>query len=166
MRAIRAAGRLPLRLRRLAGRRVARSTHGPDGGGVAVEMGFLAPAIAALILATVAVGRVETAAGMVEAAARSSARTASLARSVAGMDEAAKKAAKDSLEQQGVRCANANVASVAHGELVSHGVAMATVEVTVRCEVGLSDLVGGPDVPLTKTLTGRFVSVVDRYRSR
>ncbi|MFC5663258.1 TadE/TadG family type IV pilus assembly protein [Kitasatospora misakiensis] len=144
-------------------RRAARSGRGRDGGSTAVEAAIVAPAVVALILVAVAAGRVQTAAGTVEAAARSAARTASMARSVDGMDGAAKKAAEDAMRQQGVHCRSSKV-TVVHGELVSHGVSLAKVEVTVRCEVSLGDLVGGPNVSLTKTLTGRFTSVVDRYR--
>ncbi|MFE6872405.1 TadE/TadG family type IV pilus assembly protein [Kitasatospora sp. NPDC057692] len=151
--------------RRFAVRRPTRLARRGDGGSTAVEAAIIAPAVVALILVAVAAGRVQTAGGTVEAAARSAARTASLARSVDGMDGAAKTAAERVLEQQGVHCRSSKV-DVGHGELVSHGATLTTVEVTVRCEVGLGDLVGGPDVPLTKTLTGRFVSVVDRYRGQ
>ncbi|MED7949505.1 TadE/TadG family type IV pilus assembly protein [Streptomyces sp. BE303] len=153
------------RARGFAAARSARSPFGRDGGGFAVEAAIVAPAVVGLILVTVAAGRVQTAAGTVEAAARSAARTASLARGVDAMDAAAKKSAVEAMEQQGVHCASSRV-TVAHGELVSHGTTMATVTVSVRCEVGLSDLLGGPNLngPVSKTLTGSFVSVVDRYR--
>ncbi|MER7703130.1 TadE/TadG family type IV pilus assembly protein [Kitasatospora sp. NPDC097605] len=151
--------------RRSGVRRPTRAAGRSDRGSTAVEAAIIAPAVVALILVAVAAGRVQTAGGTVEAAARSAARTASMARSVDGMDGAAKAAAERVLEQQGVHCRSSEV-DVGHGELVSHGVTLATVEVTVRCEVGLGDLLSGPDVPLTKTLTGRFVSVVDRYRGR
>ncbi|MFE7559482.1 TadE/TadG family type IV pilus assembly protein [Kitasatospora sp. NPDC057500] len=153
-------------VRRFAVRRPARSARGRDRGSAAIEAAIVAPAVVALILVAVAAGRVQTAGGSVEAAARSAARTASLARSVDGMDDAVEAAAEHALAQEGVHCRNTDKAALVHGELVSHGVTLATVEVTVRCEVGLGDLVGGPDVPLTKTLTGRFVSVVDRYRGQ
>ncbi|GAA2820983.1 TadE/TadG family type IV pilus assembly protein [Kitasatospora sp. CM 4170] len=148
---------------RLAARRAARSAHGRDAGGVAIEAAIVAPAVVALILATVAAGRVQTAAGTVESAARSAARTASLARSVDGMDDVVKKAAADTMRQQGVACRDWD-ADVKHGELVTHGAPLVTVEVTVVCEVPLNDLLPGPGMPWTKRLTGRFVSVVDRYR--
>ncbi|MFE2177482.1 TadE/TadG family type IV pilus assembly protein [Kitasatospora sp. NPDC059462] len=151
--------------RRFAARPPGGATRGRDGGSAAIEAAIVAPAVVALILVAVAAGRVQTAGGTVEAAARSAARTASLARSVDGMDGAAKAAAEHALRQQGVHCRSSKV-DVRHGELVSHGVTLATVEVTVRCEVGLGDLVGGPNLPLSKTLTGRFVSVVDRYRGQ
>ncbi|MCG6496094.1 TadE/TadG family type IV pilus assembly protein [Kitasatospora sp. A2-31] len=149
--------------RRLAARRAARSAHGRDAGGVAIEAAIVLPAVAALVLATAAAGRVQTSAGTVESAARSAARTASLARSVDGMDELVKKAALDTMRQQGVACRNWE-ADVKQGELVTHGAPLVTVEVTVVCEVPLNDLLPGPGMPWTKRLTGHFVSVVDRYR--
>ncbi|MFF2952595.1 TadE/TadG family type IV pilus assembly protein [Kitasatospora sp. NPDC057965] len=164
-RAARSAGRPAGWVRRFTVRRPTRAARRSDGGSTAVEAAIIAPAVVALILVAVAAGRVQTAGGTVEAAARSAARTASLARSVDGMDGAAKAAAEHAMEQQGVHCRTSKV-EVRHGELVSHGATLATVEVTVRCEVGLGDLIGGPDVPLTKTLTGWFVSVVDRYRGQ
>lgn len=157
-------GRAAGRGSRFARLRSARSARGRDAGGVAIEAAIVAPGVVALILVAVAAGRVQTAAGTVEAAARSAARTASLARSVDGMDELVKKTAAETLRQQGVTCRDSDTV-VKHGELISHGVTLATVEVTVRCEVGLSDLLPGPGMPGTKRLEGRFVSVVDRYRA-
>ncbi|MER6399654.1 MULTISPECIES: TadE/TadG family type IV pilus assembly protein [unclassified Kitasatospora] len=144
--------------------RPARSARGRDRGGVAIEAAIVAPGVVALVLVAIAAGRVQTAAGTVEAAARSAARTASLARSVDGMDELVRKTAAETLRQQGVSCRDSDTA-VKHGELTSHGVTLATVEVTVRCDVGLSDLLAGPGMPGTKRLVGRFVSVVDHYRA-
>lgn len=146
---------------------MARSAHGRDGGGLAVEAAIVAPAVVGLILVAVAAGRVQTAAGTVEAAARSAARTASLERDATAMEAAAEKSAEDSMAQQGMHCVGGGkTATLTHGELVSHGITMATVTVSVRCEVALADLLGGPGRggPLSKTLTGSFVSVVDRYR--
>ncbi|MBP0448078.1 pilus assembly protein [Kitasatospora sp. RG8] len=149
--------------RRFAAWRTARSGRGRAGGGVAIEAAVVAPGVVALILVAVAAGRVQTAAGTVEAAARSAARTASLVRSAAGMDELVERTARATLQQQGVDCRRSKV-TWKPGQLESRGVVMATVEVIVECEVGLSDLVPGPRMPGTKKLIGRFTSVVDRYR--
>ncbi|MFI6844039.1 pilus assembly protein [Kitasatospora sp. NBC_00085] len=130
---------------------------------MAIEAAIVAPGVVALILVTVAAGRVQTAAGTVEAAARSAARTASLVRSADGTDALVERTARATLQQQGVDCRSSSV-SWKPGRLESHGAVMATVEVTVVCEVGLSDLVPGPGMPGTKRLVGTFVSVVDRYR--
>ncbi len=129
---------------------------------MAIEAAIVAPAVVALILVAVAAGRVQTAGGTVEAAARSAARSASMARGTVAMDAAAKKAATDAMKQQGVHCESSSV-TVKHGRRSNQGVDWETVEVTVTCKVYLADLIGGPNV-VPKTLTGWFVSVVDRYR--
>ncbi|MEU6237111.1 TadE/TadG family type IV pilus assembly protein [Kitasatospora sp. NPDC047058] len=149
--------------RRAAVRRAARSRRGRDGGGVAIEAAIVVPGVVALILVAVAAGRVQTAAGTVEAAARSAARTASLARSADGMDDLVERTATATLRQQGVDCVRTDV-SWKPDTLRSNGADLATVEVTVVCEVPLGDLVPGGVAPGTKTLSGSFVSVVDRYR--
>ncbi|MFI8456571.1 TadE/TadG family type IV pilus assembly protein [Kitasatospora sp. NPDC085464] len=137
-----------------------------DGGGVAIEAAIVAPAVVGLILVAVAAGRVQTAAGTVEAAARAGARTASLQRDPAAAQTQAQ--AKDSalatLGQQGVVCRNQDV-HVEDGQLKLPDGTVRTVKVTVVCDVELADLIGGPSgVPVTKHLVGEFTSVVDRYR--
>lgn len=117
----------------------------------------------ALILVAVAAGRMQTAGGTVEAAARSAARAASMART-GDMDAAAKASAADSMRQQGVHCRTSKV-TVEKKKRTSQGVTWETVEVTVKCEVYLGDLIGGPDL-FPKTLTGWFASVIDRYRGQ
>ncbi|WP_406207101.1 pilus assembly protein [Kitasatospora sp. NBC_01560] len=130
---------------------------------MAIEAAIVAPGVVVLILAAVAAGRVQTSAGAVEAAARSAARTASLTRSADGRDELVRQTALDTLRQQGVACRRSD-ASWKAGSLDSHGVALATVEVTVVCEVPVSDLVLVAGAPGTKSLVSTFISVVDRYR--
>ncbi|MFD0279396.1 TadE/TadG family type IV pilus assembly protein [Kitasatospora sp. NPDC127111] len=149
--------------RRIAVRRAERSRRGRDGGGVAIEAAIVVPGVVALILVAVAAGRVQTAAGTVEAAARSAARTASLARGADGMDDLVERTAMATLRQQGVDCVRTD-ARWKPGRLRSNGVELTTVEVTVVCEVPLRDLVPGRLAPGTKTLSGSFISVVDRYR--
>ncbi|MGW6912445.1 TadE/TadG family type IV pilus assembly protein [Kitasatospora sp. NPDC054939] len=130
---------------------------------MAIEAAIVAPAVVALVLVAVAAGRLQTAAGTVEAAARSAARTASLARSVDGMEDAARASAAVTLNQQGVNCRDLHV-DLAHGELDTPVGPLATVTVRITCGVGLSDLLFGPGMPVTRTLVGEFTSVLDRYR--
>ncbi|MFF2141950.1 TadE/TadG family type IV pilus assembly protein [Kitasatospora sp. NPDC058190] len=135
-----------------------------DRGGIAIEAAIVVPGVVALVLLAIAAGRVQTAAGTVEAAARAGARTASLQRSVAGMDKPARDSALETLRQQGVSCRNSDV-QLDQGELQLADGPVATVKVTVVCDVELADLLGGPSgVPVTKHLVGEFTSVVDRYR--
>ncbi|MBV6697904.1 TadE/TadG family type IV pilus assembly protein [Kitasatospora aureofaciens] len=131
---------------------------------MAVEAAIVAPYVVGLVLIAIAAGRLQTTSGTVEAAARSAARTASLARSFDGMEEPARTTVEQELKQQGVSCQDLNVA-VTLGELKLPGGAVATVKVRVVCKVGLGDLLGWlSGVPVTKTLAGEFTSVVDRYR--
>ncbi|MGW4896668.1 pilus assembly protein [Kitasatospora sp. NPDC004240] len=130
---------------------------------MAIEAAIVAPGVVGLVLAAVMAGRVQTTAGTVEAAARSAARTASLARSVDGMPQLARDTALTTLRQQGVSCRDLEV-KLEHGELTTPAGQLATVKVTVRCGVALGDLLAGPSTPWTKTVVGDFTSVVDRYR--
>ncbi|WP_045701213.1 TadE/TadG family type IV pilus assembly protein [Streptomyces rubellomurinus] len=131
---------------------------------MAIEAAIIAPAVVALVLLAVAAGRVQTAAGTVEAAARAAARTASLQRSVDGMTEPAERTARDTLSQQGVVCRDSHV-RVSTAPLDLPGGAVTAVKVVVECDVELAGLIGGPSgLPVTKHLVGEFTSVVDRYR--
>lgn len=136
----------------------------PDRGGIAIEAAIVVPGVVGLVLLAIAAGRVQTAAGTVEAAARTGARTGSLQRSVAGADGPAKESALAALRQQGVSCRTADV-HVDEGTLDLPGGPVATVTVRVTCDVELADLLGGPSgLPVTKHLVGEFTSVMDRYR--
>ncbi|MFJ6135041.1 TadE family protein [Kitasatospora sp. NPDC092286] len=143
--------------------RARRSARGRDGGGVAIEAAIVAPGVVGLILVAIAAGRVQTTAGTVEAAARSAARTVSMARGVESMRDLARTTAVDTLRQQGVDCRGLDVQAT-DGQIEVRGRAIRTVKVTVRCDVGLDDLLFGPRMPLTKHLVGEFTSVLDRYR--
>ncbi|MFD5464119.1 TadE/TadG family type IV pilus assembly protein [Kitasatospora sp. NPDC127059] len=136
----------------------------PDRGGIAIEAAIVVPGVVGLVLLAIAAGRVQTAAGTVEAAARTGARTGSLQRSDAEGDKAAKESALAALGQQGVACRTSRV-DVERGVLDLTDGQVRTIRVTVYCEVELADLVGGPSgVPVTKQLRGEFTSVLDRYR--
>ncbi|MFE4516455.1 TadE/TadG family type IV pilus assembly protein [Kitasatospora sp. NPDC056783] len=136
----------------------------PDRGGIAIEAAIVVPGVVGLVLVAIAAGRVQTAAGTVEAAARAGARTASLQRGAAGVEQPARDSALATLRQQGVACRDGDV-RVGTGQLALPGGPVTTVTVTVVCDVELADLLGGPSgVPVTKHLVGEFTSVVDRYR--
>ncbi|MBD0692030.1 hypothetical protein BG452_37105 [Streptomyces sp. CBMA123] len=135
-----------------------------DRGGIAIEAAIVVPGVVGLVLVAIAAGRVQTAAGTVEAAARAGARTGSLQRSVAGVDKPAADSALATLDQQGVACRTSRV-QVDTGTMDLPGGQVATVTVTVFCDVELADLLGGPSgLPVTTHLKGTFTSVMDRYR--
>ncbi|MFJ9695236.1 TadE/TadG family type IV pilus assembly protein [Kitasatospora sp. NPDC101183] len=137
-----------------------------DEGGLAIEAALITPTVVALVLVAVAAGRVQTAAGTIEAAARSGARTASLQRDPDAREKPARESALATLAQQGVVCRSSEV-RYRTGRLQLPGGPVDTVTVTVACEVELTDLLGGPTgVGVAKRLEGSFTSVVDRYRGR
>lgn len=136
----------------------------PDRGSVAVEAAILAPAVVVFVLLAIAAGRMQTAGGTVDAAARAAARTASITREPGAVDSAARAAADDVLRQDGVSCQQLRV-DIERGTLGTPAGPVATIRVRVGCTIGLRDLVV-PGLPGTKTLTGDFTSVVDRYRGQ
>ncbi len=142
----------------------AASRRGPDTGSVAVEAAILAPAVVALVLIVAAVGRIQTTGGVVDAAARAGARAASLARTPEGAQQAAEDAMRDVFAKQHVPCDDLQISPVASTEVTIGTEVLESVDVKVTCTISFGYLlVDG--MPGSKTLTGRFSSVIDRYRS-
>jgi Flp pilus assembly protein TadG len=133
-----------------------------DRGSVSLEAAIIAPGLLFLICLAIAAGRIMLAGAAVEAAARAAAREASLARTPAEAKARATTAAQASLQQ--LRCTSTGVDVDTSGFAVPVG-QVAGVKATVRCTVGLSDLVL-PGLPGAKTMDATFTSVLDRYRSR
>jgi len=135
----------------------------PDSGSVAIEAAILAPVLLTFVLIAVVAGRIQTTGGVVDAAARSGARAASLARSADGAQQAAAEAVQEVFKDRGVRCTDAAGSPVEFGTLETPTGTLRTVTVKVSCTVSLDYLlVAG--TPGTKTMTSTFTSVVDRYR--
>lgn len=135
-----------------------RRWKGGQAGVAAVELTLLTPVLVAALLFVVGLGRIVTARGDVEAAARDGARAASLARDPARADELARAAAERSLTGGGVRCRSLDV----HTD-TGAWTAEAMVAVEVACTVELADvaLLG---LPGSKELRSRFVAPLDVYR--
>jgi hypothetical protein len=135
-----------------------RRSRGDQAGVAAVELTLLTPVLVAALLFVVGLGRIVTARGDVNAAARDAARAASLVRDPAGADEAAGVAAHRSLTGGGVRCRPLEVWTD-----TGAWTAEAMVAVEVACTVELADvaLLG---LPGTKQLRSRFVAPLDVYR--
>lgn len=133
-------------------------------GSATLELTILAPALLVLLALMIAAGRIEVAAGAVEQAAAAAARDASTARGPATARAAATATAQASLRDQGVTCGGLDVLVDTAGFAVPVG-QPAQVEVRVTCPVALADM-AVPGMPGTRTLQGRFVSPMDRYRSR
>lgn len=135
---------------------------GRDGGSITLEVAILTPALILVLGAMVVVGRVQLAAGAVEHAAAVAAREASLSRT-AGVAAAAAQGAVDR-ELAATDCSASSVTVDATGLSAPIG-QPATVSVTVRCVIDLSDL-AIPFLPGTRSLTGSAISSVDAWRQR
>ncbi|WP_217712109.1 pilus assembly protein [Kitasatospora sp. NA04385] len=120
--------------------------------------------ILSFALMAVAAGRLQTTGAVVDAAARAGARAASLARTPEGARQAAADAVGQALAARQVRCETEPTGDPEYGSLRTDGGTLTTVTVRVSCTVPLSDLLGLDGTPGSKTLTGTFTSVLDRYR--
>ncbi|MER5866343.1 TadE family protein [Kitasatospora sp. NPDC002040] len=134
-----------------------------DRGSAAVEAAIIAPALVAFVLIAVAAGRIQSTGGVVDAAARSGARAASLARTPEGAQQAAGDAVLEVLRGQGVQCEQAEHPPVEYGTLDTPAGRLNTVTVRVSCTVRLSDLLIDA-MPGSKTMSASFTSVLDHYR--
>ncbi|MFE5923616.1 TadE/TadG family type IV pilus assembly protein [Streptomyces sp. NPDC056468] len=135
-----------------------------DDGSVAIEAAILVPPLIMFLCLAIAGGRLVMSGAKIDAAAEDAAREASIHRTVASAQDAARAAATESLEDQGITCASTDVTINTSGLNVAVG-QVGTVTVTVNCTVGLADLLL-PGVPGTGTLTSTATSVVDQYRQR
>ncbi|MFJ9517300.1 TadE/TadG family type IV pilus assembly protein [Kitasatospora sp. NPDC101801] len=137
--------------------------RGGEQGSAALETAIVAPVLVVFVLIAIAAGRIQSTGGVVDAAARSGARAASLARTPEGAQQAAGDAVLEVLRGQGVQCAQAVSPPVEYGTLNTSAGPLTTVTVQVSCTVRLSDLLVGL-TPGSKTMTASFTSVLDHYR--
>ena len=135
---------------------------GRDAGSTTLEVAILTPALILVLGAMIVVGRVQLAAGAVEHAAAVAAREASRARTTSVATAAAQSAVDRELAA--TDCSASSVTVDATGISAPIGQS-ATVSVTVRCVIDLSDL-AIPVLPGTRTLTGSAISSVDTWRQR
>ena len=135
-----------------------------DTGAVAVEAAILAPALLLILALLMFGGRNAIATGAVEQAAVDAARAASLARTGAQADTAARDAAARSLADQDLDCATITIQVDTSGFRTRPGQS-ASVDTTVTCLLRLSDL-ALPGLPGSKRISATAVSVVDTYRER
>jgi Flp pilus assembly protein TadG len=135
-----------------------------DRGSAAIEAAILAPPLLALIAFAIVGGRIQVAAGAVETAAHDAARAASISRTAAQARANAYTAAQATLGQQGLHCARLSVVVDTAGFAIPVG-QPAAVAATVTCVVDFRDLLAD-GMPGSKTVTARFVSVLDTFRTR
>lgn len=135
-----------------------------DEGSVAIEAAIILPCLIMFVCLAIAGGRIVTSGAKIDAAAEDAAREASIHRTAASAQAAARAAVAESLNDQGITCASSNVSISTSGLDVPVG-QVGTVTVTVSCTVSLADLLL-PGVPGARTLTSTTTSVVDAYRQR
>ncbi|MFD4604390.1 TadE/TadG family type IV pilus assembly protein [Streptomyces sp. NPDC058464] len=135
-----------------------------DEGSAAVEAAIVLPALIMFLCMAIAGGRIVTSGATIDSAAEDAAREASIHRTADAAQSAARAAAAESLNTQGITCASTRVSINTSGLSVPVG-QVGTVTATVVCTVELSDLLL-PGVPGSKTLTSTATSVVDQYRQR
>lgn len=129
-----------------------------DRGTTTVELVLVAPALLAVLLLVVGLGRVVEAEGLVQGAARDAARTASLARTDAGAASDARAAATADLQDAGLTCARFRVV-VQSGDFRPGG----AVGVAVQCTAELSGLTFA-GFPGSKTLSGAARAPLEQFR--
>lgn len=118
----------------------------------------MTPVLVVMLLFIVALGRLTSAKGEIDAASRDASRAAANERSAPAAQSAGFDAATATLRDRGVECRSFSVA-VDTSQFRADGI----VRATVSCTVGLEGL-GGAGLPGARTLTSSFASPVDAYR--
>lgn len=155
-----------LAARRLAARRTTAGRLGRDRGSFAIEAAILVPFVLGFALMAVAAGRIQTTAAEVDAAARSGARAASMARTPEGADRAARDAVEQALADRHVRCTREPFDGPEYTPPdPQNGTGLGSYTVRVSCTVSYADLLRLDGAWGSKTFIGTFVSVQDRYRA-
>ncbi|MEU6429677.1 TadE/TadG family type IV pilus assembly protein [Microbispora sp. NPDC046973] len=134
-----------------------------ERGSMALETAIIAPALVAVLLMVVGLGRVTLAYGAIDAAARDAARQASIARNPTAARSAALSSARAALDREGLAC-SPSVTVDTTGFSTPLG-RPAVVVARVTCDVDLADL-AVPGVPGSKRLTSSFSSPIDPHRAR
>lgn len=144
--------------------RARRRRTAPEAGNAALEAVILSPVLVLLICLVIAAGRLSTAQGSVDAAARDAARQASITRSPEAARTVGVASATADLIGDHLNCAPIiNVDTSQFGNPLG---VPANVTATVQCTVSLAGLVL-PGLPGgSETLTYTFTSPLDPYRGR
>lgn len=125
-----------------------------DRGSVSVELVIIAPLFGLLLLAVVAVGRVQNAHADVDAAARMAARDLSIARDPHSRLAAVERSVAATLDVGSPSCR-----TMAFGAVIGD----TQIDVTVACNAELQDA-GLLPLPGTMTITGAATELRDAYR--
>ena len=148
---------------RITSARMTSATVARDVGSVTVEAAVIAPVLVLVLLLMIAAGRISLTESVIDQAATSAARAASLARTSQAAQQAATEAARAALAEQHLSCGELAVTIDTAGFARAPG-QPAQVVVEVSCVLALSDI-GLPGLPGTVTQSSRFASPLDPYRS-
>jgi Flp pilus assembly protein TadG len=135
-----------------------RWAHSEEGSAIA-ELVIVAPVLLIVIVLMVALGRVDSAQGDVESAARAGVQAAVVQSDPSDAETQATTAAEGSLAGAGLACTAPQI-SVDTSNFVAGG----WVSVTVTCVTSLAD-VSVPGVPGAKTLTATSTAHIDPFRA-
>jgi len=133
-----------------------------DRGSATVETALLSLALLLLLGLVIVGGRIALASDAVAGVAGTAARDASLARTPAAAEHAARRSALAALTAQRLHCASATVTVDTAGFTAPPGTP-ASVAVDVTCTVTLAGI-GVPGLPGTRTLHDHAVSPLDPLR--
>jgi Flp pilus assembly protein TadG len=135
-----------------------RWAHSEDGSAIA-ELVIVAPILLIVVVLMVALGRVDSAQGDVESAARAGVQAAVVAPDASDAQTQASAAAQSSLSGAGLTCTAPQI-SVNTSNFVAGG----WVSVSVTCVTSLAD-VSVPGAPGAKTLSATSSAHIDPYRA-
>jgi Flp pilus assembly protein TadG len=131
-----------------------------ERGSAAVEIVLVAPLLVALLLFVAGLGRMATARGQVEGAAREAARAASLERSLPAAASAGQAAARATLAGEDITCARLAVAV----DVTSYRPG-GRVTARVECTASMAGL-GMAGFPGHRSFTATSVAPIERWRGQ
>ena len=138
--------------------------HNHETGSASVELVMLVPVLVLVLMLLFAAGRIATAETVLQNAANSGAREASLARSTAQAQQNALVASNNTITQHGYTCTDLHITVNDDGITAPLG-EVGKVSVTITCQLNLADL-GLNVLGDTKEITATAVSPVDPFRER
>lgn len=138
--------------------------HRSERGSASIEAAVGVPAFALFVALIILGGRSATAHQALESAAADAARSASIARTAGAAEVAAREAARASIDNQELSCADVHVTVETTAFNKPAGQA-ATVDVTVTCRLSLADL-SIPGLPGSRVLRATMSSPLDAWRER
>lgn len=135
-----------------------RHVRGDDGQAIA-ELVIVAPVLLLVIVLMVSLGRIDSAQGDVESAARAGVQAAVVQADATAAQSQATSAVTGTLTGAGLTCPAPQITTD-----ISNFVAGGSVTVTVTCVTSLAD-VSVPGVPGSKTLTATATAPIDEFRT-